>query len=356
MRFVDFLLFPLALIYDGITSLRNRMFEAGLKKSQPFEVPTIVVGNLAVGGTGKTPFVEFLINHLSSSFNLAILSRGYGRKTSGYRLANEQSTPSEIGDEPFQVYSKFKEKVTVAVGEERILAIPMILAENPEVESIILDDAFQHRYLLADLNILLTTYKRPFFTDYLLPVGRLREGRRNVNRADLIVVTKCPDTLDLNKKNRFRKQISDYLVREKPIYFAGLKYGSPYPLNLGFSEPGDKFILVTGIVDPEPIRLHLEGKQKVVMETIAFPDHHSYKAKDMLRISEVYKKYATKNVSILTTEKDAVKLKDNKLLELVSNIPVFVLPVEIDMEQKEEEQLLKRIKSMIINKNANSEI
>jgi len=356
MRFVDFLLFPFALIYDGITALRNRMFEAGLKKSQPFEVPTIVVGNLAVGGTGKTPFVEFLINHLSSAFNLAILSRGYGRKTNGYKLAQGDSSPTEIGDEPFQIYSKFKDKVSVAVGEERILAIPMILAEKPGVEAIILDDAFQHRYLLADLNILLTTYKSPFFNDYLLPLGRLREGRNNVNRADMIVVTKCPDDLKQKEKDSFKEQISAYLQTEKPIYFAGLKYGLPYPLNSKFPDPGNKFILVTGIVDPEPIRLKLEAMQKVVLDTLTFPDHHCYTPKDMGRINDLYKKHSAKNVCILTTEKDAVKLKDNKLLELIKNIPVFVLPVEIDMEQIEEEQLLKSIKSMIINKNADSEI
>ncbi|EPR66239.1 tetraacyldisaccharide 4'-kinase [Cyclobacterium qasimii] len=356
MRFVDFLLFPFALTYDGITSLRNRMFDAGLKRSQPFEVPTIVVGNLAVGGTGKTPFVEFLINHLSSTFNLAILSRGYGRKTTGYRLAQGDSSPSEIGDEPFQIYSKFKDKVTVAVGEERILAIPMILAENPEVEAIVLDDAFQHRYLLADLNILLTTYKSPFFNDYLLPVGRLREGRKNVNRADMIVVTKCPDNMEQQEKDSFKGKVSTYLQAEKPIFFAGLKYGLPYPINPEFPNPVNKFILVTGIVDPEPIRLKLEAMQKVVVETMAFPDHHYYTPKDMGRINDIYKKYSAQSVCILTTEKDAVKLKDNKLLELIKNIPVFVLPVEVDMEQKEEEQLLKSIKSMIINKNAESEI
>ena len=350
MRFVDFLLFPFALIYGGITSLRNRMFDAGLKRSQPFEVPTIVVGNLAVGGTGKTPFVEFLINRLSLNFNLAILSRGYGRKTTGYRLAQEDSSPSEIGDEPFQIYSKFKDKVSVAVGEERILAIPMILAENPEVEAIILDDAFQHRYLLADLNILLTTYKSPFFNDYLLPAGRLREGRKNANRADMVVVTKCPDNIKQEEKDSFKRQVSTYLQTEKPIFFAGLKYGQPYPINSAFSTAGNKFILLTGIVDPEPIRLKLEAMQNVVLETMVFPDHHYYTPKDMGRISDIYKKYSAQNVCILTTEKDAVKLKDNKLLELIKNIPVFVLPVEVDMEQIEEEQLLKSIKSMINNK------
>lgn len=356
MRFVDFLLFPFALIYDGVTALRNRMFEVGLKKSQPFEVPTIVVGNLAVGGSGKTPFVEFLLNRLSGKFHLSVLSRGYGRKTHGYKLATEDCSPAEIGDEPFQIYSKYKNKVCVAVGEERILAIPMILAENPEVEAIVLDDAFQHRYLLADLNIVLTTYQRPFFSDYLLPVGRLREGRVNVNRADIIVVTKCPQNLSEREKNDYKAKTSAYLNSAKPIYFAGLKYGKPYTLVKEEVFLSDNIILVTGIVDPEPIRLALEGKGKRVLEILAFPDHHAYKAQDMERIKEIYKNHPAKSVSILTTEKDAVKLKDNKLLEMIKGIPVFVLPVEIEMTLNEEEQLLNRVESLIINKNVDSEI
>lgn len=356
MRFVDFLLFPFAIIYDGVTALRNRMFDAGLKKSQPFEVPTIVIGNLAVGGTGKTPFVEFLLKGLSGKFNMSVLSRGYGRKTKGYRLANEESSPAEIGDEPFQIYSKYKNKVCVAVGEERILAIPMMLAENPNVEAVVLDDAFQHRYLLGDLNILLTTFKNPFFSDYLLPVGRLREGRRNVNRADIIVVTKCPQDLSEKEENIYRTKIAAYLTTKKPIYFAGLKYGEPYPLGKSTANGSDNFILVTGIVDPEPIRLALEAKGKNVLQILAFPDHHIYKAKDMEKVKEIYNKHSANTVTILTTEKDAVKLKDERLLELIKDIPVFVLPVEIEMVLNEEEQLFHRIESLIINKNAESEI
>ncbi|MBR9774873.1 MAG: tetraacyldisaccharide 4'-kinase [Cytophagales bacterium] len=356
MRFVDFLLFPFALIYDGVTALRNRMFDVGLKKSQPFEVPTVVVGNLAVGGTGKTPFVEFLINRLSSKFNLSVLSRGYGRKTHGYRLATETSSPADIGDEPFQIYSKYKNKVCVAVGEERILAIPMILAENPDVEAIVLDDAFQHRYLAADLNILLTTYQKPFFSDYLLPMGRLREGRKNVNRADIIVFTKCPQNLSEKDKSIYKEKTAAYLNSAKPIYFAGLKYGAPYALGKGDFSLGDNIILVTGIVDPEPIRLALENKGKRVLEILAFPDHYAYKAQDMEKIKGIYKIHSAKNVTILTTEKDAVKLKDNRLLELIPDIPVFVLPVEVEMTRNEEEQLLNRVESLIINKNAESEI
>lgn len=356
MRFVDFFLFPLALIYDGITGLRNRMFDAGLKKSQAFDVPTIVVGNLAVGGTGKTPFVEFLIKHLLPTFGLAVLSRGYGRKTKGFLMAQAGSSPKELGDEPYQIYSRFKDKVTVAVGEERILAIPMILAEKEGIEAILLDDAYQHRYLSADLNILLTTYKKPFFKDFVLPAGRLREGRHNANRADIIVVTKCPEHMEAKEIKFFREEISAYTSGEKPIYFAGLKYGKPYPLNPKFATPGNAFILLTGIVDPEPIRMELEAKQKVVIETLAYPDHHFYSSGDMERISAMYQKHAHKNAVILTTEKDAVKLKDTKLLEMLKNIPVFVLPVEVTMEPNDEEQLLSSLKSMINKKNAGGEI
>jgi tetraacyldisaccharide 4'-kinase len=300
--------------------------------------------------------VEFLIRRLSAEFKMAVLSRGYGRQTKGFLLAEGISSPKLLGDEPFQIYSKFKDKITVAVGEERILAIPMILAETEGTAAILLDDAYQHRYLSADLNILLTTCKRPFFKDFVLPAGRLREGRHNAIRADIIVVTKCPDDMAAKEKQTFRKEISVYSTSQVPIFFTSLKYGQLYPLNPKFATAGNTFILVTGIVDPDPIRRELEEGEKVVLETLAFPDHHFYTPGDIESIIDVYRKHAHKHAVILTTEKDAVKLKDIKLLEMLKNIPVFVLPVEITMEPNDEEQLLSTLKGMINNKNAGGEI
>lgn len=350
MRFPDFLLFPFALIYGGITAFRNHLFDVGLKRSQPFEVPTIVVGNLAVGGTGKTPFVEFLIKHLSPKVKLAVLSRGYGRKTKGFVLADDTVGPLEIGDEPFQVYSKFKDKVQVAVGEERILAIPMILAAEAGLQGILLDDAYQHRYLKADWYVLLTTYGRPFYDDYLLPVGRLREGRRNANRADAVVVTKCPDTISPEEKKIISARIKTYIREETPVYFAGLRYDKPYPLEAGEMRQHKNLVLVTGIVDYRPMLNEL-NKNHRVLEVMSFPDHHRYSENDMIKIRDVCEKYKESRPAIVTTEKDAVKLKNKKLLKILPQLPVFALPVEVVMDKKDEQDLLHRVQEMIKIKN-----
>ncbi|MBD3631199.1 tetraacyldisaccharide 4'-kinase [Cyclobacterium sp.] len=351
MRFPDFLLFPFALLYGGITAFRNHLFDAGIKRSQQFEVPTIVAGNLAVGGTGKTPFIEFLIKHLSPKVNLAVLSRGYGRKTRGFILADDTVGPSEIGDEPFQIFSKFKDHVRVAVGEERILAIPMILAVEDGVQGILLDDAYQHRYLKADLYVLLTTYEQPFYEDFLLPMGRLREGRKNANRADAVVVTKCPDILSPEEKIKMTAKIKAYTREEVPVYFAGLRYGKPYPIEAGEKSLHKNLVLLTGIVDYRPLLNEL-NKNHRVLEVISFPDHHRYSESDMLKIRNVCDKYRESRPAIVTTEKDAVKLRDKKLLKILPHLPIFALPVEVDMEKNDEQDLLRRVHEVIKSKNS----
>ncbi|WP_439481548.1 tetraacyldisaccharide 4'-kinase [Cyclobacterium plantarum] len=350
MRFPDFLLFPFAMLYGGITAFRNHLFDAGLKRSQQFEVPTIVAGNLAVGGTGKTPFVEFLIKHLTPKVNLAVLSRGYGRKTRGFILADDSVGPLEIGDEPFQIYAKFKDKVRVAVGEERILAIPMILAADDGVQGILLDDAYQHRYLKADLYVLLTTYGQPFYEDFLLPMGRLREGRKNANRADAVVVTKCPDSISPEEKKVITGSIKRYTRAEVPVYFAGLRYGKPYPLAAGEMRHHKNLILLTGIVDYRPMLNELNKNHKV-LEVISFPDHHRYSENDMLKIRNVCDKYKESRPALVTTEKDASKLRDKKLLKILQHLPIFALPVEVVMEKNDEQDLLRRVHEVIKSKN-----
>ncbi|MFO7822734.1 MAG: tetraacyldisaccharide 4'-kinase [Cyclobacterium sp.] len=354
MRFPDFLLFPFALIYGGITAFRNHLFDAGLKRSQAFEVPTIVVGNLAVGGTGKTPFVEFLIKHLSPGLSLGVLSRGYGRKTSGFRIADETVGPEDIGDEPFQVYSKFKSQVQVAVGEERVLAIPMMLAAANGLLAILLDDAYQHRYLKADGYILLTTFEKPFYEDHLLPMGRLREGRKNANRADAVVVTKCPDTISQEEKDLMTTKIKCFTRKETPVFFAGLTYGRPYPLQNGDRGLGKNLILVTGIVDPKPMVDELT-KNHQVLEVISFPDHHRYAEKDMQSIRRICDKFRDKKPAIITTEKDAVKLRDERLLKILQHLPVFILPVAVAMDKKDADDLLYRVHEIIKTKNTGVE-
>lgn len=349
MRFSELLLYPFACIYGAATAFRNRMFDLGLKREQAFDIPTLVVGNLAVGGTGKTPFVEFLLRHLSSNYRLAVLSRGYGRKTRGFILADDTSSPQDIGDEPAQIYSNFKEKVTVAVGEERILAIPMILAASGDIQAILLDDAYQHRYLKPDMRILLTTYSSPFFTDHLMPLGRLRESRSNAVRADVVVVTKCPVPLSGKKKQAYVSRLQEYTRAGVPIYFSGLTYGSAYALHSKAKALPKHLIVVTGIVDPDPMVEEL-SRNHSVLEVMAFPDHHHYSLKDTDRIRSVYEKHQHHHPAILTTEKDAVKLKDRKHRSNIGELPIFVMPVEIVMDSRDKEHLLDQVKQLIKEK------
>lgn len=349
MRFYDILLYPLAGLYGMATAFRNKMFDAGLKKETSFEVPTVVVGNLAMGGTGKTPMIEFLIRELKDSYSLAVLSRGYGRNTSGFILANDTHGPGDIGDEPFQIYKKFGNEVTVAVGEERILAVPMILAHRPDTDLILLDDAYQHRYIKGDLNMLLTTYQFPFFKDRMLPLGRLREARKNAARAGLVVVTKCPENPGEETKAYYRKQISPYTSFGTPVIFTGIKYKDPSPVFSEGQPVSENVILVSGIADNRPFVEEAKRRYNV-LEILSFRDHHKYAAKEIEAIKKTCLKYAGKQPWVLTTEKDAVKLNDEKFLPLFGEIPIFVLRLEVDMDEQDRQLVIGRIKQVISKK------
>jgi tetraacyldisaccharide 4'-kinase len=339
MRLYDPILYPFSFLYEGITRWRNRLFDLGMKKSISFEVPTIVVGNLSIGGTGKTPMVEFMIENYKAQYRTAILSRGYGRKTAGFLWAKEGLEARDIGDEPFQIFTKYGKDVAVAVGEERILAIPQILADHPETNLIILDDAFQHRYIKGDINILLTTFQKPFFRDRLLPLGTLREHASGAKRADAIIVTKCPVDLEAKTKEEYRQKIRESSGTDGLIIFAELKYGIPY----GVLENSKKFtgqvILVTGIANNQVIKEEVE-KNYNLLDDLEFSDHHPYSEKDMEKIQSTYKKHKSLQPTVLTTEKDAVKLKDDKFLKYLMEIPIFALPVGIHFNQKEKDALL----------------
>lgn len=336
MRLFDPVLYPFSLLYDGLTRLRNRMFDLGMKKSIEFEIPTVVVGNLSLGGTGKTPMVEFLIRQLKNQYQIATLSRGYGRKTKGFFLAKEGLTARDIGDEPFQLFQKFGSEVAVAVGEERILAIPQILTERPETELILLDDAYQHRYVKGDVNILLTTYQKPFFKDKVLPLGTLREHRKGAGRADVIIVTKCPKDLDEAVKSGFEQALHHYTRGICPVIFAGLQYGEAYSLFNLDPPTGSQAILLSGIANNQVLKEEVKSKY-TLLDTLEFPDHHKYREKDWQRLVAVYEKHRDRQPVVITTEKDAVKLKDEKFLNYWGEIPIFALPVEMSFNQKDKE-------------------
>ena len=217
MKLFSWLLFPFSLLYSSIMHFRNYQFDNGTRKTTNFDRVVISVGNLSMGGTGKTPFIEYLIKLLKANHNIATVSRGYGRKTNGFRIANDKDDTKSIGDEPLQLFKKYKRDIIVSVGEERILAIPSVLLEFPETDVFLLDDAFQHRKVGRDFNILLSDYHKPFYEDHVLPMGRLREGRPGANRADCILVTKCPELND-SEKLEIKNQISVYAPKA-PVFF-----------------------------------------------------------------------------------------------------------------------------------------
>ncbi len=325
LRSFRYLLLPFSLIYGGAVWLRNILYDKNIFKSAAFNFPVICVGNLAAGGTGKTPMVEYLLRLLQQDYKLATLSRGYKRKTSGFAIANEGSTALEIGDEPMQFHLKFP-GVTVAVGEERLVAIPQLLHDRPDTELIILDDAFQHRPVKAGLNILLTEYKNLYTRDLMLPAGDLRDVRVSSRRADIIVVTKCKPDLTAEEKNSLVKEIAP--EPEQKIFFTSIVYGEPVHLfkneRITISEKMDA-LLICGIANPRPLKEYLNTRVHAY-DMLRFPDHHIFNSDDLAEIKRHYEKIASKNKLILTTEKDAVRLK--KFEEQLKELPIYAIPIE----------------------------
>lgn len=325
MILVRILLFPFAFLYYLITQIRNRVYDRGLKPSVKFDLPVICVGNLSVGGTGKTPMIEHLIRLFQNDYKVATLSRGYGRTTKGIRIANYSDNASTLGDEPFQFYTKFSNRITVAVGEERALAIPTILQEHPETQIVLLDDGFQHRKVTPGFSILLTDYNRPFYNDFLLPSGRLRESRWGAQRADVVVVTKCPPEISADKMMAIERSIRNYA--KKPVFFTTIRYGNPSPFLNTLATPTQEVVLITGISNSKPLESYVTHNYKLVQH-LAFNDHHVYTSNDVDTILSLFKRNS--QLSFLTTEKDKVKLEVAQFQKVLTGLPLFYLPIEID--------------------------
>jgi tetraacyldisaccharide 4'-kinase len=298
------------LIYDLVTSIRNYLFDINIFKATEFEVSTIVVGNLSVGGTGKTPQIEYLIRLLSSEYNVAVLSRGYKRKEKGFILANKESNANKIGDEPFQYYKKFK-NIQVAVDENRVHGIHKLLELDPKPEVILLDDAFQHRKVKGGLNIMLTAFDKLYMNDLILPAGNLRESRRGANRADIIVVTKCPSGLKKSVKSNIINKIKPNKNQE--VYFSTIDYDEEVK---GASEiqlndlKNYNVLLVTGIANASPLVSYLESL-KVNFKHLKYTDHHHFTRQELEDIKNQFKSIESNNKIILTTEKDYVRIFDD---------------------------------------------
>jgi tetraacyldisaccharide 4'-kinase len=322
MKVLRPLLFPFAVLYDAITSIRNRLYDRGTRPTASFEVPIIGVGNLSVGGTGKTPMIEYLIRLFSGSYKIATLSRGYRRKTRGVRIANDNDNANTIGDEPLQFYRKFKGRLVVGVGEERVLAIPHILHEHADIGLILLDDSFQHRRVKPSFQILLTDYHNLFVSDYLLPAGRLRESKAGASRADVIVVTKCPSNITDDQMISIESSIRKY--SKKAVFFSKICYGNLLPMSNVSSYRPEKIILVSGIANPAPIEQYLRKNFNLVRK-FTFPDHHVYTKKEMETICSAA---AQERAAVVTTEKDGVKL-DVDFFQKAS-VALHYLPIEVE--------------------------
>ncbi len=341
------LLLPVALIYAVVIRIRNWMFDKHYLASASFNFPLICVGNLAVGGTGKSPMVEYLLHLLTPQFKVGTLSRGYKRKTKGYALAHSNTTALEIGDEPMLFHMKFP-AVPVAVGEERLVAIPQLLQDVPDLQAIILDDAFQHRSVNAGLKILLTEYSNMYVQDFYLPTGDLRDEKASAKRASVIVVTKCPNDLNNEKKQQIIRSLKPRA--DQKVFFTRIAYGVPYHIFNHADEwmltPRDEVLLVCGIANPKPLKDYLYETAHTYYQQ-DYSDHHIFSIDDLNEIRKNFEQIRAKDKIILTTEKDAVRLM--KFSEELANLPMYVLPIQHEFLFGEGEQFNTMVTDFIRN-------
>jgi tetraacyldisaccharide 4'-kinase len=347
MFWLRILLLPFSVIYGLIIRVRNLLFDIGLLKSVSFKLPVISVGNLSVGGTGKTPHVEYLIRLLKDRYKLSVLSRGYLRKTRGFVLADENSTAAMVGDEPKQYLNKFK-NLLVAVDENRRHGIRKLLAAHKEVKTIILDDAFQHRYVKPGLSILLTDFHSLYPNDYLLPAGRLREPIKGASRADIIIVTKTDPVFSPLSKRDVMEKLKP--LPHQKVFFSFVTYGLPIPLfadlpDLNYDEI-NTIVLFAGIANPYPLEQYLKRLCSELV-TVYFKDHHSFSEKDITQVKTLYNNQFTKRKVLITTEKDAMRLKDPEVAQLFQGIPIYYIPIEISFHFREKTKFDKLITDFV---------
>ena len=333
-------LFPFSILYGLITSFRNVLFDWNLLKSHSVTIQTICVGNLAVGGPGKTPHVEYLIKLLGDHHKIAILSRGYKRKTSGFILASTEDTAREVGDEPLQYKIKNPE-LLVAVDANRRHGIKKLQDLSLPPKLVILDDAFQHRSLKCELNIVISEFSNLYFQDTLMPAGYLRESKKGISRADIIIVSKTPENATAVDIRNVIKDIKP--LAHQSLFFSWLKYGELYGFQNNketMSTLNDLFrfriVLFTGIGNPEPMNTYLREYASEVKH-IQYPDHHEFTLQNIAEIRNALDLFEGGNKIIVTTEKDAMRLKGSDLEDITNTLPLYVLPIEIDFKDKTED-------------------
>lgn len=345
-KFLFYLLIPFSWLYGLIISFRKWLYKSGLYTRSKFDFPIICVGNITAGGTGKTPHIEWLIKNLSGHYRVAVLSRGYKRKTIGYVLSTPVSTPEQIGDEPYQIKQKFLQ-VPVAVSENRVLGIPMLLGDEPNTEVVLMDDGFQHLSIQAGFNIVLCDYNRPYYNDYLLPAGLLRENKTGANRADVIIVTKCPSNLSLEEKNNIKQKLK--LHANQTVYFSTIKYKNFIAITdtakqQGLPDPNQPTVALAGIAKANLFINQIKSIQKQVIPLV-FSDHQTYTDDRIQQLAATASIHP--NSVIITTEKDAVKLKSSTILPYINQLPIWYIPIGIEILFEEENQLLQQINQYI---------
>ncbi len=325
------ILLPFSLIYGLIIYIRNRFYDYGIFKSTSFNIPIISIGNITVGGTGKTPHVEYLADLLKSEFSVATLSRGYKRKTKGFILAGDQSTAKEIGDEPRQIKQKFP-NIEVAVDSKRVRGIQKLIDSNKDLDVVLLDDAFQHRKVQTNLSILLVDYNRPIDKDFMLPLGNLREQAFEKKRASIIIITKAPKDIKPIERRVLFNELHPYPFQD--VYFTTLDYGELTPvfndtnaIEINHEKP--TLLLVTGIANPLPLEQHIKENLSDKIEKIKFPDHHNFKNSDLRKIESRFNSIPSSNKIIITSEKDAMRL--HKFTNIEENLKksFFYIPIKV---------------------------
>ena len=347
------LLLPISFVYAIVLFLRHKLYDWGILKSKSFSVPNICVGNLNLGGTGKTPHIEYLVRLLSDEYKIAVLSRGYGRKTKGYILANDNHSHNDIGDEPLQYHKKF-DNIHVAVDEDRCEGITKLLQENGTHQVILLDDAYQHRKIKAGLNVLLTDYYNLYSNNHLVPTGILRDIKTAAKRADIIVVTKSPNVISPYNKRDVEQSLK--ALPHQKVFYSFIEYQDFKP----FSKISHEFdikeaktvLLFCGIANTYSLEDHLKRKYNTVAK-MQFNDHHDFTEKDIEMVIERYNSLIGKNKVIVTTEKDAMRLINSSFVNKFDEIPVFTIPIKVKFHKEEDssfdDEILKYVKENSID-------
>ena len=346
------LLWPLSWVYGVAVYLRNMGFGLGLLKQVDFPVPVVVIGNLSAGGTGKSPLVQLLAGALSKEFKVAILSRGYGRSTKGFRMVSKGDAARQSGDEPLQ-YVHTLENVIVAVCEDRVEGIRRLLAEGSPPDVILLDDAFQHRYVKPGYAILLTEFSKPYYSDSLLPSGNLREPAAGAKRADAIVVTKCPPQVTVQERQKIREELKP--LQHQQIYFSYIHYRDPLQRPDGSHVPLEilnqsKVMLLCGIANPQGLTDFVSSKA-IAVETCVFPDHHPYSVGDIIKLKNRFMSFASSHTGqsfLLTTRKDYMRLLNPELQHLLKELPLLILDIEPAFFQSDQMSLHDTVRNYIM--------